>query len=355
VAWRVSAVPLPGGDGPVELWVDADGQRVAGPLPDAERLPGAYVLPGLVDAHAHPAIGNGQPGTHARDPAEAVAALAEWAAAGVGLVRDVGSPGGLTLRLDLGPGLPEVQAAGRFLAPPGRYFPGLLLDGVPQARLNAAALAELDRGARWVKVIADFPLLDGDRPTSAPQPNYSRDAVADLARVVHAAGGRVAAHTTLDDVASLVRAGVDSIEHGTEMDHTAVRLMARHGTAWTPTLSAALHLGPDAPDRARRRVAEQRDRFTELLPLAHRLGVPVLAGTDTAGTLAGEIALLARHGLEPVDALAAATTTAHRYLGVDTGQTGRPATLVTYDHDPREDLTQLANPRAVIINGTRIR
>jgi imidazolonepropionase-like amidohydrolase len=355
VAWRVSAVPLPGGDGPVELWVDADGRRVDGPLADARVLPGAYVLPGLVDAHAHPAIANGKPGMVARDPAEAVAVLAEWAAAGVGLVRDVGSPGGLTLRLELGPGLPGVQAAGRFLAPPGRYFPGLLLDGVTEPRLTAAALAELDRGARWVKVIADFPLLDGDRPTSPPRPNYSRDALAELARVVHAAGGRVAAHTTLADVTSLVRAGVDSIEHGTEMDHTAVRLMARTGTAWTPTLSAVTHLRDNAPQEARRRVAEQRDRLTELLPLAHRLGVPILAGTDTAGTLAGEIALLAQHGLAPAQALAAATTTAHRYLGVDTETTGQPATLVTYDHDPRDDITQLANPRAVIINGTRVR
>jgi imidazolonepropionase-like amidohydrolase len=168
------------------------------------------MLAGLVDAHAHPAIAAGKPGILARDPAQTVAALAEWAAEGVGLVRDVGSPGGLTLRLKLGP-------------------------------------------------------------------------------------------------------------------------------------------------EARRRVAGQRDRLTDLLPLAHRLGVPILAGTDTAGTLAGEIALLAQHGLEPAQALAAATTTAHRYLGVDTDTTGQPATLVTYDHDPREDLTRLADPRAVIINGTRIR
>ena len=83
--------------------------------------------------------------------------------------------------------------------------------------------------------------------------------------------------------------------------------------------------------------------------------MPILTGTDTAGTLAAEIALLARHGLDPTAALAAATTTAHRYLGVDPDAAGQPATLVTYDHDPREDLTNLANPQAVLIDGATIR
>jgi hypothetical protein len=90
---------------------------------------------------------------------------------------------------------------------------------------------------------------------------------------------------------------------------------------------------PPQPERigpVRQRVAELRERLTELLPLAHPPGVPILTGTDTAGTLAGEIALLA---LDPSTALAAASTTAHRYLGIDTDAVGQPATLVTCDHD----------------------
>ena len=82
-----------------------------------------------------------------------------------------------------------------------------------------------------------------------------------------------------------------------------------------------------------------------------RLGVPVLTGTDVAGTLAREVALLAEHGLPPAAALAAATTTGYRFLGEPFDQPGRPATLVTYQHDPPEDLAVLFSPSAVVIDG----
>jgi imidazolonepropionase-like amidohydrolase len=78
-------------------------------------------------------------------------------------------------------------------------------------------------------------------------------------------------------------------------------------------------------------------------------------GTDTAGTVAREVALLAEHGLEPVAALQAATTTGYRFLGEPFDQAGQPATLVTYQDDPREDLAVLSSPRAVIIDGVRVR
>jgi len=176
-----------------------------------------------------------------------------------------------------------------------------------------------------------------------------------MVTAVHAAGGRVAAHVTTDVVSDLVRAGVDSVEHGIAIDEPALRLMARTGAAWTPTLCAVLGLGETGPDAARRRVADHRQRLHELLPLAYRLGVPILAGTDTAGTIAREVALLAEHGLEPAAAIQAATTTAYRFLGEPFDQAGQPTTLVTYQDDPREDLAVLSSPRAVIIDGVRVR
>jgi imidazolonepropionase-like amidohydrolase len=350
--WSVRAVPLPDGDRPADLWIDADGCLATEPVPGAEPLPGRYVAPGLVDAHAHPAVG---PGPAARDSAGTLGELAAWAASGVGLVRDTGSPGGSVLSLDPGPGLPRLQAAGRFLAPAGRYFPALLPEEVPQQRLTELALAELARGARWVKVIADFPPVADGAPSGPPAPTYSAEAVEAMIIAVHAAGGRVAAHVTTDAVARLVRAGVDSVEHGTALDESALRLMAQAGTAWTPTLCAVLAVPGTASEAARRRVAEYRERLGALLPLAHRLGVPILTGTDVAGTLAREVALLAEHGLAPAAALAAATTTGYRFLGEPFDEPGRPATLVTYQHDPREDLAILTSPSAVLIDGVRVR
>lgn len=287
--------------------------------------------------------------------AEAQDVLAAWAASGVGLVRDAGSPGGSVLDLDLMPGMPRMQAAGRFLAPGGRYFPALLPEGAPEQRLTELALGELARGGRWVKVIADFPPVADGMPSGAPELTYSSEAIESMVTAVHAAGGRVAAHVTTDVVANLVRAGVDSVEHGIAIDESALRLMAQTGAAWTPTLCAVLGLADTAQEAARQRVADHRQRLRELLPLANRLGVPILAGTDTAGTIAREVALLAEHGLEPPAALQAATTTGYRFLGEPFDQAGQPATLVTYQDDPREDLAVLSCPRAVIIDGVRVR
>jgi imidazolonepropionase-like amidohydrolase len=353
--WAVRAVRLPGGDRPVDLWVDAAGCLVTDPLPGAERLPGRYVLPGLVDAHAHPAVGWNSDAPVAFGESETLNVLAGWAASGVCLVRDAGSPGGSVLRLDRVPGMPRVQAAGRFLAPPGRYFPALLPEGAPQEHLTDIALGELSRGARWVKLIADFPPLIDGVPSGRPALTYSAEAVAKMAAAVHAAGGRVAAHVTTDVVADLVRAGVDSIEHGPAIDESALRLMAQTGAVWTPTLCMILRVPETASEKARQRVADYRHRLTELLPLAHRLGVPILAGTDTAGTVAREVALLAEHGLEPGAALAAATTAGYQLLGEPFDQAGQPVTLVTYQSDPREDLAVLSSPAAILIDGVRVR
>ena len=67
------------------------------------------------------------------------------------------------------------------------------------------------------------------------------------------------------------------------------------------------------------------------------------------------MALLAEYGLPPAAALAAATTTGYRFLGESFDQPGRPATLVTYQDDPREDLGVLSSPSAVLIDGIRVR
>jgi imidazolonepropionase-like amidohydrolase len=259
------------------------------------------------------------------------------------------------LQLDLVPGMPRLQAAGRFLAPAGRYFPALLPEAAPQEQLAELAVGELARGGRWVKVIADFPPVTDGMPSGPPELTYSGEAIRAMVAAVHAAGGRVAAHVTTDLVGELVRAGVDSIEHGTAIDEPALRLMAQTGAAWTPTLCAVLGLPDTASQAARRRVAEYRQRLAELLPLAQRLGVPILTGTDTAGTIAREVALLAGHGLEPAAALKAATTTGYRFLGEPFNQAGQPATLVTYQNDPREDLAILSSPSAIVIDGLRVR
>jgi len=348
-AWAVQGVELPFGDERTSWWIDASGSIDDRPVADADLLPGRFFLPGLVDAHAHPAVGSGPAGLVALDAKAARANLVAWAQTGITLVRDVGSRGGLTLDLASGPGMPALQAAGRFLAPAGRYFPDLLGPPVDEADLVDRALVEIGRGATWVKVIADFPDLAGG--TDA-EPTYRIDAIGRLVAAAHGAGARVAVHSTLTDAGRLVAAGVDSIEHGFGLDDRAISDMADRGTAWTPTVSALLAL-LNAPDRMpgrRQRLQEGRSRVAELLPLAVSLGVPVLAGTDVTGSIHQEVALLSQMGLKPEDALAAASVWPRRFIG-----TVGTADIVTYYHDPRDDPDELAHPAAVVAGGTRLR
>ena len=218
-----------------------------------------------------------------------------------------------------------------------------------EADLVSCALAEIGRGAAWVKVIADFP----DLATGAgAEPTYPTGTIAQLVTAVHQAGARVAVHSTIPNAGQLVAAGVDSIEHGSGLDEAAVRDMAHRRTAWTPTIGALLTLldAPFLPPERRRRVHESRERLAELLPLAARLGVPVLAGTDVTGSIPREVALLAQMGLEPERALAAASIWTRRFLGAPAA-----ADIVTYHHDPRQDPGQLARPAAVVAAGVRLR
>ena len=81
------------------------------------------------------------------------------------------------------------------------------------------------------------------------------------------------------------------------------------------------------------------------------LGVPVLTGSDLVGTIPREVALLVECGLDPTDALRAATTTAVDFLG--TNAADAPPSVVTYDEDPRNDPEVLAH--LAVGGGVRVR
>jgi imidazolonepropionase-like amidohydrolase len=352
VAYRFDGVGLPDGDD-VAWWVE-DGRLRDTPVDAAEPLPGRYVLPGLVDAHCHLTLLPGEVGPLPARPDDVAATIEGLRRAGVLALRDTGAHDDTALRLSAAAeGDVQVIACGRFLSSPDHYFPGVYRP-VAGDELVAAALAEVASGARWVKLVADFP--PGARAELAPEPTYDVDTVAALVAAVHDAGARVAAHVTTSLVRDLVRVGIDSVEHGTALDEATLGEMARRGTAWTPTLSAVV--APPPPDAPPERLARREQRIAlmrELLPKAVALGVPVLTGSDVVGTVPGEVAQLASYGLAPVDALRAATTVARSYLGFDRLQTGAPADLVTYDDDPREDPEVLARPAAVVARGVRVR
>ena len=350
--WQVPTRVVPDDDDR-PLWVDG-GRLTRTPIPDAVRLPGSFALPGLVDAHAHLAIKASEPVGLGDTVAAAIAALDT----GVLLIRDLGAPHSVTLDLPDDPRLPRVISAGRWLAVEGKFFPDWHEPVAPE-ELIAAALAEVRRGASWVKVLTDW---------SDPQPTYPIPVLRDMVDAVHAAGARVAAHN--QGTLAVVETGVDSIEHGASLDETSLRAMAARGTAWTPTLGALEDFRRDidrqlvegSPHSDRTGLLTWRDqleagieRLRYQLPLAAQLGITILAGTDRVGTVVDEVRLLVRYGLEPVQALKAATTDARAFLGVPGLQDGAPADFVTYATNPLLDLSVLDSPTAVVLGGRRIR
>lgn len=215
------------------------------------------------------------------------------------------------------------------------------------AALVEAALTEVAAGARWIKVIADW---------MPDELNYDAPLLARLVEAVHGAGARVAAHSAETCVSDVVAAGVDSVEHGWLLDAGSVEALAARGAALTPTL-AALHapLPDEAPPERLERRGQWLEHARETVSQALAQGLTILAGTDTAGTIGDEIGYLIDFGLEPVQALRAATTDARTFLALPALEDGAPADLVTFETDPREDAEVLRNPAAVVLGGVRLR
>lgn len=266
--------------------------------------------------------------------------------------RDAGLPPGVWLE-------PEQLAAtvltsGWLLAPAGRYFEWLGTPTTPD-ELIPAALAAVDTGATWVKFIADFPGADGNWFTAPP--TYAPDLVSKLVREVHAAGARVLAHVSGPVVADLVRAGVDSIEHGTALTAETVRTMADRGIAWTPTLwTITQHIEPLAaqPNPVGSYLRQELARLRQTLTCAVDLGLPLLMGSDEAphGTFVNELHKLHEYGLPAADLLAAASVKARSYLRLPGMKVGGVAEFTLYDGDPRRDLTVLQQPTVVYTSGS---
>jgi imidazolonepropionase-like amidohydrolase len=183
----------------------------------------------------------------------------------------------------------------------------------------------------------------------------------------HAAGARAAVHTFSEEgVEIMVRAGVDSVEHGTGLSLDLIDEMARQGTALVPTMINIATFGGIA-DQARAKFAGYadhmialRDRFPDVVRAAHEAGVPIYVGTDAGGGIrhglvAEEMLSLHAAGLPAADVLASASWRAREWLGFPALVEGGLADLVVYPADPRVDLPVVRHPQRIVLRGRIIR
>lgn len=346
--WHLRGLVLPDG---IERDVYVVGGRLTFEMPDVPTTTLAtdvYLLPGLVDVHAHLALFS-PAGDTAPSEERVRASAGAHLEAGVLAVREPGSPDHSSRGLGPSEGLPRVTTAGRFLAPPGRYFPGLARE-VTDEELPDAAVEEHESSGAWVKLIGDTPF-----PGPGITTTFGAEAVAETVRRVHERGGRVAIHCSLPEVVdAALAAGVDSLEHATFVQSDQVAALAVSGAAWVPTCSINDAIRQLAPSQA-----ALIDRQADAIALAAEAGVPILAGTDAGmgphGMVRHEIELLCTAGLSPTVALGAGSWTARLFLGLPGIEAGAPADLTAYRTDPRADLGVLAEPAVVVLDGTAVR
>jgi imidazolonepropionase-like amidohydrolase len=351
--YRLRGVLLPD-ERTTELYVDAAGTIVEEPLTGAETLvDGGFILPGLVDAHCH--VGVGPHGPVPLD--EADAQVRTDRDAGALLIRDCGSPAD-TSPLQARADLPEIIRAGRHVARPKRYIPGLAAELDDPTLLPEVVAEQAAAGDGWVKLVGDWI----DREVGDLAPLWPDDVLAAAIDAAHSAGARVTAHVFgTDALPGLIGAGIDCIEHGTGLTPDLIAEMARRGTALVPTLInvANFPIIAESAGRYPTYAAHMRELHAGVPAVvrgAVEAGVPVFAGTDAGGgiahgRIADEIAALHAAGLPADAALGAGSWAARRWLGRPTLVPGARADLVVYRSDPRADLSVLREPALVMLRG----
>jgi imidazolonepropionase-like amidohydrolase len=358
-------------------------------------LGSATLLPGLIDVHTHlmsRAPAGNQIDTYILQLAqksEAYRAL-EGAAdaratlrAGFTSVRDVENEGSgyadVALRDAISRGLvegPRMQVATRAIAALGGYFPvGLspdltnfprgaqMITGSDEAR--RAVREQVYYGADLIKIYADFADIASPNTKKFMHETLTRDEIRTIVEEAHKGGHRVAAHAmTREGARNAVESGVDSIEHGTEIDQETFAIMAKAGTFFVPTSANAYGNYDTATpaERARREPAVQALRAE--IASARAAHVKIASGLDASseskqGKNALELIALARLGLTPIEAIRAATTTAAELMAwqdsVGSIENGKFADLIAVEGDPLTDITALQNVIFVMKGGERVK
>ncbi|MGH9795083.1 MAG: metal-dependent hydrolase family protein [Candidatus Acidiferrales bacterium] len=354
----------------------------------------ATLLPGLMDAHVH-LTGEGtddwkqsyidfQRKPVAEQAIEATAYARITLMAGFTTVRDLGSGE----QIDVGlrnairngkiPG-PRMLVTVHALGATGGHcdqaghrqglFPESgVRDGIANSPWEMRAAVRLNHkyGADVVKVCATGGVLSLTDAVDTPQ--LTQEELNAMVDEAHALRMKTAAHAHgAEGAKRAIRAGIDSIDHGTFLDDEALDLMKQRGTFLVPTLMAAQGLrermarAPNAfPPPILEKAKVAAAALDATVRKAIQKGVKIALGTDAAvyphGRNAEELSELVRLGMNPMDALRAATSIDAELLGVadrlGSLEAGKIADVIATPGDPSRDIAVTQKVFFVMKNGT---
>ncbi|HIN13963.1 MAG TPA: amidohydrolase family protein [Gammaproteobacteria bacterium] len=349
------------------------------------------VLPGLMDMHVHLDSEYGKNSymekftLNSADRAiRAVINAEKTILAGFTTVRNPGDTDNVTisLRNAIDSGLvvgPRIFSAGKSLATTGGhadptngvrddiFADPTPADGVINGRDDAfkAVRARYKSGADLIKITATGGVLSVAK--SGQNPQFTE---AEIAAVVEAAKDydfTVAAHAHgAEGIKRAVRAGVDSIEHGSLMDQEGIDLMREYGTYYVPTIMAGFWVAEKAedpdffPEIVRPKALAIGPVMQETFGKAYRGGVKIAFGTDSGvsahGDNAQEFIYMVEAGMPEMEAIQSATREASKLLRINTTlgtiEQGKLADLIAVEGNPLEDISLLQNIAFVMKDGT---
>jgi imidazolonepropionase-like amidohydrolase len=391
---RSDAVVAPG------VVVVSDGKIVAAgtsaQVPAGARvvdLGDATLLPGLMDAHTHLSFESSLDWKQdqldsLKKPIPEQAILAtEYARrtllAGFTTVRDVGSSDlidvGLRNAINAGkvPGprmlvaVYAIGSRGGHCDPTGGFRPELLKEpGTEQGVANgpdeirAAVRFDAKHGADVIKTCATGGVLSEADKVDSPQLTQAElDALVDEA---HALGRKTAAHAHgAEGAKRAIRAGIDSIEHGSFLDDEAFDLMRKKGTYFVPTpLPCIMQRLRDgrAPANIIEKAAVADAKAVETLKRAIAKNARIAFGSDAAvcphGTQVNQFGIFVKAGMKPLAAIRTATSVDAALLGVSdrgTLEAGKLADLVAVPGDPSRDIAVMEKIFFVMKGGAVVR
>jgi len=354
---------------------------VSGPDGEVVDARGLTAIPGMGQMHGH---FSGYMHTMDTGPVKAqpdtlkaiqAAAFARNAlGAGITMWRDVGGHAHIDLQLKkaindgLIPG-PRMQAAGRWLGRSGGHGSGLSeeVDGAEALRL--AARAQIAAGADGIKLIASGGVMQATEDPFGVE--YDEAEIRAAVEEAHRARKWVAVHShPAATTRAAIRAGVQTIEHATEMPDDVIELLLEHRIFIVPTFAAywklsregrEIGLDPELVNLAQR----VWDRKIAYFMRAVGAGVKFATGTDTGAPrvfhheLALELELMVQVGLSPEQALRAATVSCAELMGwsdaLGTLTPGKEADIVLVEGNPLDDVSAARRVRSVFKGGTQFR